>query len=96
MLAATRGLAISTSFTAPPPAYTPQKADLDGLVVLLADERASRFWDFAGPRTVGDNAWRALAILLKSDPRTLAGYPTDKPWTSDKRKVAAKAVQAWW
>lgn len=87
---------ISTSFTAPAPAYTPQKTDYDALVELLADERPSRFNDFSGPRTVGDNAWRALAMLLKSDPRTLAGYPIDHPWTAAERMAAATAVQAWW
>ncbi|HET6251292.1 MAG TPA: hypothetical protein VFE47_26650 [Tepidisphaeraceae bacterium] len=81
---------------APPEGYTPAKADLDGLVSLLADDRPSRFWDFYGPRTLGDNAWRALGALLKADPRTLAGYPTDRPWTAAERQSAAKAVQAWW
>ncbi|HEY2587465.1 MAG TPA: hypothetical protein VGI81_17095 [Tepidisphaeraceae bacterium] len=90
------GLSINTAFTAPPPAYTPDKADLDALVALLADERPSRCADFSGPRTVGDNAWRAVATLLGSDPRALAGYPTDRPWTADERRAAAKAVQAWW
>ena len=76
--------------------FTPQKSDLDALVALLADERPSRFCDFTGPRTLGDNAWRAVAALLKSDPRTLAGYPTDHPWTPAERRAAGKAVQAWW
>ena len=87
---------IGTLFEAPAPAYDPKKADLDALVALLADDRPSRFNDFAGPRTVGDNAWRAVAELVKDDPRRLAGYPTDHPWTADERKAAAAAVQAWW
>ena len=87
---------ISTSFTAPPPAYEPVVGDLDALVALLADGRPSRWNDFAGPRSVGDNAWRAVTELLKADPRTLAGYPTDHPWTDAERTAAAKAVQAWW
>lgn len=89
-------ISMSTSFSAPVAAYAPQKADLDALVALLADERPSRFWDFSGPRTVGDNAWRALATLLKSDPRTLAAHAADKPWTAAERKAAAAAVQKWW
>jgi hypothetical protein len=87
---------IGTSFQAPPPAYAPDKGDLDALVALLADARPSRFNDFSGPRTAGDNAWRALAELLHDDPRTLAGYPTDHPWTDAERTAAATAVQAWW
>ncbi|HET6250338.1 MAG TPA: hypothetical protein VFE47_21805 [Tepidisphaeraceae bacterium] len=90
------GLSINTTFAAPVAAYTPDKKDLDGLAGLLADERPSRFADFNGPRTVGDNAWRALAVLLKEDPRKLAGYPVDHPWTTGERRAAAQAVQKWW
>jgi hypothetical protein len=90
------GLSIRTTFSAPTPAYTPTKQDLDELVALLGDERPSRFWDFSGPRTVGDNAWRALASLLGTDPRRLAQYPTDKPWTAPERRLAAAAFQRWW
>ncbi len=89
-------LTMSTSFAAPVPAYTPDKADLDALVALLADERPSRFWDFNGARTLGDNAWRAVVSLLKADPRALVGYATDKAWTSAERRAAAAAVQKWW
>jgi hypothetical protein len=89
-------ISMSTSFIAPVPAYVPQKSDLDALVALLGDERPSRFWEFSGPHPVGDNALRALAILLKADPRALAGHPTDRPWTAAGRKAAAAAVQKWW
>lgn len=87
---------ISTSFAVTPPAYTPEKSDIDALVALLANERPSRFHDFNGPRTVGDSAWCALAILLEEDPRKLAEYPTDNPWSAAERRVAATAVQRWW
>lgn len=90
------GLSITTSFTAPKAAYIPKKEDLDKLVAMLGDERPSRFWDFSGPRTVGDNAWRALATLLESDPRSLAKYPSNNPWTPAERRLAAAAVQNWW
>jgi hypothetical protein len=89
-------LTMSTRFTAPAAAYTPKKEDLDALVLLLSDERPSRFWDFNGPRTVGDNAWRALATLLEADPRTLAKIPADQPWTAAERKSASLAFQGWW
>ncbi len=87
---------ISTSFNAPAPAYEPVPADLDALVALLGDDRPSRMNDFAGGRTLGDNAWRGLAVLLKADPRTLANYPVDHPWTDAERHTAAAAVQKWW
>lgn len=87
---------MSTGFFAPVPAYQPKKEDLDALVALLGDERPTRFWDFAGPRTLGDNAWRALSALLEADPRTLAKIDVDKPWTAAERKSAASAFQKWW
>lgn len=89
-------LTMSTGFSAPAPGYVPKKEDLDALVALLGDERPSRFWDFAGPRTVGDNAWRAVATILEADPRTKAGIPTEKPWTAAERKSEAAAFQKWW
>jgi len=89
-------VSMSTTFTAPEPAYQPQAGDLDALVVLLDDQRPSRWIDFTGTRSVGDNAWRALAILLKQDPRSLAGIPVDKPWTAAERGAAAKAFRTWW
>jgi hypothetical protein len=90
------GLSMSTGFSMPVPAYVPKKEDLDALVALLADERPSRFWDFNGPRSVGDNAWRAVAALVSSDPRKLAGAPTEKAWTAAERRSAAGAFQRWW
>ncbi|MCE9556972.1 MAG: hypothetical protein K8T91_26800 [Planctomycetes bacterium] len=89
-------VSISTSFVAPVASYTPEKKDLDALIALLGDERPSRFFDFNGPRTVGDNALRAVAMLLEADPRKLAGQSVDKPWTASERKAAATAVQKWW
>ena len=89
-------ISMSTGFVAPVAAYEPKKVDLDALIALLGDERPSRFFDFSGPRTLGDNAWRAAAVILETDPRTLAMYPTDKPWTPAERKAAATAVQKWW
>jgi hypothetical protein len=87
---------MSTSFNAPKPTYEPKSADLDELVNLLADDHPSRFRDFAGGHTLGDNAWRALAVLLKDDPRNLANYPTDHPWTTKERHAASAAVADWW
>jgi hypothetical protein len=49
--------------------------NLDALIGLPADDGPSRFQDFSGPRPIGDNEWRAAAILLKENPGKLAGIP---------------------
>lgn len=87
---------MSTSFSMPTPSYVPKADELDALIDLLADERPSRWYDFSGCRSIGDNAWRAVTILLGKDPRILAEWPLDHPWTGAERKAAASAVQAWW
>ncbi len=92
----TDGATQGTAFVVPPPAYQPDEHDYDGLIGLLDDERPSRCVDVNGARTVGDNALRALATLLKADPRALAGLPVDHPWTAAERRTTAKALELWW
>ncbi len=87
---------MTTTFSAPVSAYKPMAADMDDLVTLLSDPRPSRWNDFSGARSVGDNAWRALAVLLKQDPRSLAKISTDAKWTVAERATAARAFQTWW
>lgn len=87
---------MSTSFAAPAPAYQPHLSDLDALIALLDDQRPTRWIDFTGARSVGDNAWRAVSTLVERDPRLLAGIPVDKPWSPTERTTAARAFQAWW
>ena len=45
--------------------------DLDGLIALLSDERPSRWIDQGIPRSIGDNALRAIAELTGVDWRWL-------------------------
>ena len=90
------GAGIVNEFSVPQEAYVPERKDLDALVALLADGRPSRFIDFSGARSIGDNAFRAVAGLIEADPRALAGHPVNAPWTADERTKAAAAVQAWW
>jgi hypothetical protein len=90
------GAGMTTSFVEPKPAYKPERKDLDALMALLSDDRPSRFIDFSGARSIGDNAFRAVAEILDADPRALAKHPVTAPWTPAERKKAATAVQAWW
>jgi hypothetical protein len=72
------------------------EADADGLVELLDDHRPSRWVDRGIPRTLGDNALRAFAGLLQSDPRTLAGRDPKAAWNDTERSACATAIAAWW
>jgi hypothetical protein len=73
-----------------------READADALVQLLDDRRPSRWVDRGIPRTLGDNALRALADLLQSDPRTLAGRNPKAAWNDAERTACATAITAWW
>jgi len=90
------GAGIRNEFRVPEEAYTPERKDLDALIALLGDGRPSRFIDFSGARSIGDNAFRAVAGLISADPRALADHPMNTPWTAEERTKAAAAVQAWW
>lgn len=70
--------------------------DLDALVALAADARPSRWIDGGLARTLGDNALRAVAWLLREDPRDLAGRPTDAPWSTAERNAVATGLARWW
>ncbi|MCK6490093.1 MAG: hypothetical protein L6R48_17540 [Planctomycetes bacterium] len=73
-----------------------READADALVQLLDDRRPSRWIDRGIPRTLGDNALRAFAGLLQSDPRTLAGRDPKAAWNDAERTACATAITAWW
>lgn len=85
-----------TMFASPPEAYTPVRSDLDGLFGLLSDTRPSRFFDYQGSRTVGENALRALAVLFKMNPLKLIEMDGLEPWTPERSALAAKKLQIWW
>ena len=66
------------------------------LVALAGDQRTSRWVDGEYPRTVGDNALRALTERFFCDPRVLIDRDPLAPWTDEERIATVKALQAWW
>lgn len=75
----------------------PWKAEhLDDLVALVGDERPSRWFDRGIPRSLGDNALRALAWYWGVDPRRLIGRDPSVTWSAAERAATATALQAWW
>ncbi len=76
------------------PSY--QASDLDALVELCADERPSRWFESYQPRTVGDQALRAISDLLQLDIRRLIGRDLLAPWSDQERRETAAAVKTWW
>ncbi len=77
-------------------AWKPSEADAAGLVALLGDPRPCRWLDEQTPRTLGDNALRALSRLMRFDPRLLVGRNPQAPWTAEERNATATAIRAWW
>ncbi len=70
--------------------------DLGPLIALVGDEGASRWIQQGVPRTVGDNALRALVKILSFDPRLLVGRDPAAAWTDAERAATAKDLQTWW
>ena len=70
--------------------------DLGPLIALVGDTGASRWIQQGVPRTVGDNALRALVKVLSFDPRLLVGRNPGAPWNAAERAATAKDLQAWW
>jgi hypothetical protein len=90
-----------------PPRWIPRQADIPALLTLLDDPRPScwvqgntptwRAWDqCVTPRTLGDNALRAIACALNRDPRAEAGYDPGAIWTPDERRACTAALRTWW
>lgn len=77
-------------------AWKPADSDIPALLALLTDARPSRWMDNQTPRTVGDNALRALARLVRFDPRLLVGRDPATPWTDAERTASAEALRSWW
>jgi hypothetical protein len=76
--------------------WKPSASDAPALLDLLSDSRPSRWIDYQSPRTVGDNALRALTSIVGFDPRLLIGRDTAAPWTADERQATAEGLRAWW
>ncbi|MBA2481870.1 MAG: hypothetical protein H0V44_14490 [Planctomycetes bacterium] len=72
-------------------------SDVDDLVDCAADTRPSNWIDDQDiPRTVGDNALRALAWLWGTDPRLLIERDGLAPWTDSEREATSSALSSWW
>jgi hypothetical protein len=70
--------------------------DRAGIAALLDDPRPSRWCDRSiggAPRTMGDQALRALAHLLGIDPRVAAGIDPVAPWDAGQRARAVAAAR---
>ncbi|MBI3828935.1 MAG: hypothetical protein HY291_05435 [Planctomycetes bacterium] len=87
---------ISTAFAVPVAAYTPDTKDLAALFALLDDRRPTRWFDYQGPRTLGENALRAIAAIFEKNPLEQIGAANLEPWTEAKRKKATVDLQDWW
>jgi hypothetical protein len=72
------------------------RTDPEAVVGLLGDPAPSRWLEQGTPRTVGDNALRALTMMWQVDPRILVGRDRNVPWTAEERARTAVAIQAWW
>jgi len=70
--------------------------EMDALVHLLDDPRPCRWLDGKTPRTLGDNALRAVACLLGFDPRAVLDRDIAAPWTAEERHATAVALASWW
>ena len=89
-------IGLTTAFIEPKQAYNPNPEDLDQLFKLLDDDSPSRFIDYQGARTVGDNALRAIAIIMEQNPLELVDMAALEPWTKERQRTAAKKLQEWW
>lgn len=71
-------------------------AEMDALVRLVDDPRPCRWIDGTTPRTLGDNALRAIASLLGFDPRVVIARDLAASWDAQERHATAAALAAWW
>ncbi len=71
-------------------------ADLAALIALCDRDEVSLWLDQGRPRTLGDQALRAVASIVEIDPRLLAGRAAAAPWTASERHAVAQGLQAWW
>jgi hypothetical protein len=87
---------ITTMFENVSAEYNPSRKDLPELFALLDDLRPTRWTDFQGCRDVGENALRAIAIVLEKNPLELVGCEATLPWTTESRREANQKLREWW
>ncbi len=71
------------------------EGELPALWPLIGDSRPSRWLDQAAPRTIGDQALRAIAWAIQLDPRHLVGRDPAARWTEAERTATVEALRAW-
>ena len=70
--------------------------EIAGLVDLLGSSAPCRWLESDTPRTLGDNALRALTLLWSVDPRVLIGRDRFAVWTAEERAATATELQRFW
>jgi hypothetical protein len=70
--------------------------ELGGLIALAGDAHPSTWLDGWRPRSVGDQALRAIASVLGIDPRYCAGHGLGAPWTDQEQQDVAGRLSTWW
>lgn len=76
-----------------PGRWRPSESVLPALLTLIADPSPAIRRN--GPRTCGDQALAAIAMVLHFDPRWLVGRDPDAPWTDAERTATAEALRIW-
>lgn len=87
---------ITTEFQNVSAVFSPTKTHLPELFALLDDSRPTRWIDYQGTRCVGENALRAIAIVLEENPLDLVHHNATAPWTEETRRNANRALRKWW
>ena len=87
---------LSTSYMVPVESYIADVKDLAALFALVGDAQPSKYVDFQGVRSVGDNALRGIAQVFGANPLSFVEMEELVPWTVERRQMAADKLQKWW
>ncbi|MCO6043843.1 hypothetical protein NG895_07975 [Aeoliella sp. ICT_H6.2] len=87
---------ITTEFEMVHAGFTPSRQNLPKLFDLLDDSRPTRWIDHDGAHSVGENALRAIAMVLEQSPWELIDRDPAAPWTEQSRQQANQALRKWW
>ena len=89
-------LGITTEFENVSSVFSPTRRHLPELFALLDDSRPTRWIDYQGSRCVGENALRAIALVLEENPLDLVHHNAMAPWTKQARRNANRNLRKWW
>jgi hypothetical protein len=70
--------------------------DLAALIAACDRDEVSLRLDQGRPRSIGDQALRAVTSIVEIDARLLAGRDAAAPWTPAERHAVAHGLSAWW